>query len=72
MTEPAAGIRSEVIRLVDAQLSIFTQRSTLNDLDLLEHHVLAQRIKELYGQLDGLYADTAKTLTVTRRTLNKH
>jgi len=67
MTEPAAAIRNEVLRLVDAQLRIFTRRSSLNDLDLLEHNVLANRIRGLYGQLDGIGAESARTSTVIRR-----
>jgi hypothetical protein len=67
MTQPASAIRNEVFQLMDVQLSIFTQRSSLNDLDLLELHVRAGRIKELFEELDGLHAERTRTLAVVRR-----
>ena len=59
MTGPASAIKREVLRLVDAQIDVLTRNSTLTTLDLLEFEDRADRLKELFGELDDLSADAA-------------
>jgi hypothetical protein len=57
MTEPAPATKKEVARLVDAQITALRRKSSLSDLDLIEYELRADRLKELYRELDNLKSE---------------
>lgn len=71
MTEPAFAIKNEVLRLIDAQLDVFTRRSSLGTLDLLECEARAEKIKELYRELETLKPRPAREWASVQRHMRK-
>jgi hypothetical protein len=71
MTEPTFAIKNEVVRLVDAQLGMFTRRTSLGTPDLLECEARAEKIKELYRELDTLKPKQAREWASVQRHIRK-
>lgn len=54
MTTPAAAIREEVWKLIQAQIETFSQSSPLTSGELSEYHDRAERIRQLGQELDRM------------------
>jgi len=54
MTTPAAAIKDEVRKLIQAQIETFGQRSPLTSSELRECHSRAEKIKQLGQELDRM------------------
>ncbi|HVO60333.1 MAG TPA: hypothetical protein VMT53_05325 [Terriglobales bacterium] len=54
MTTPAVAIKDQIRELIHHQIEIFGQPSPLTSSELSECHHLAERIKLLAQELDGI------------------
>ncbi len=54
ITDPASSIKREVLQLIDLQIETLRQKSALDSYQLLDYTARSERIRKLYGELDGI------------------
>ena len=54
ITDPASGIKREVLQLIDLQIETLKQESSLDSLQLQDYQARSERIRQLYGELDRI------------------
>lgn len=54
ITDPASGIKREVLQLIDLQIETLKQDSSLGSSQLQDYQARSERIQRLYGQLDRI------------------
>ena len=54
ITDPASGIKREVLQLIDLQIEMLKQESSLDSLQLQDYQARSERIRQLYGELDRI------------------
>jgi hypothetical protein len=54
ITDPASGIKREVLQLIDLQIETLKQDSSLDSFQLQDYQARSERIQQLYGELDRI------------------
>lgn len=54
ITDPASGIKREVLQLIDLQIEALKQESPLGSSKLQDYQARSERIRQLYGELDRI------------------
>jgi hypothetical protein len=54
ITDPASGIKREVLQLIDLQIDSLKQDSSLDFFQLQDYQARSERIQQLYGELDRI------------------
>jgi hypothetical protein len=54
ITDPASGIKREVLQLIDLQIETLKQESSLDSSHLQDYRARSERIRQLYGELDQI------------------
>jgi hypothetical protein len=54
ITDPASGIKREVLQLIDLQIETLKQDSSLDSFKLQDYQARSERIQQLYGKLDRI------------------
>jgi hypothetical protein len=53
-TDPAYAIKLEVHQLIDLQIQMLRQESSLDSSQLLDYKSRSEKIRNLYGELDRI------------------
>jgi hypothetical protein len=54
MTDPASGIKQEVLQLIELQIEALRREGRLTDSDLEEYRTRSGQISRLYQELDRI------------------
>jgi uncharacterized protein with von Willebrand factor type A (vWA) domain len=54
ITDPASAIKRQVYQLIDLQIEILRQDSSLNPSELLDYNARSKRIRTLFDELDRM------------------
>lgn len=54
ITDPASAIKHQVLQLIDLQIEVLRQESSLDSSQLLDYQARSARIRELYAEMDRI------------------
>jgi hypothetical protein len=60
-TEPASTIKRELLQLIDLQIATLRQQSSLDSFQLQDFRARAERLRELYKELDRIGRARSRT-----------